>query len=448
MDAVREACDYACHAMQHATGAAGASGLRLGLGGLADDAAVRAALLLAAIVAMLVWRTGAVRARLDGQRGKARRAGPASALLDRVRTIAPGLTPLADFHHEAQQPCQIRPFKNKYNLTMALESLDPNELVLMDKTYAQRIRLRQATLAAHPHTVRAVNRNGQPAGSLDDPRVRLAVEELYAFLMAHYLPTRYPTMFRLLQTDEAEQPRLLLHNRVTGAVFPALLDAAVATETALERLNATVDEDLLLLLPQASVPADQAERDEVTPDRADGAAPNARYVLEAYVACFPNGFDPREKLGRLLAHIHAPVPGYRARLERSMDRFFSRVEPGRFVKRVNWTVTHGAPLFALGGTHAGAGEAMRHLARDQLRAGLDDTLVRSERQTLYRLPASKALVFGFHTYTYPLQQLKEEGWGEQIAQAIDGFGAGNAPDMPQYKRVPQWGPAVQEYLRE
>jgi hypothetical protein len=57
------------------------------------------------------------------------------------------------------------------------------------------------------------------------------------------------------------------------------------------------------------------------------------------------------------------------------------------------------------------------------------------------------LVFAFHTYVYPIKQIKEEGLGEDLANAIDGLRKGNVPDMHTYKRGDVWGEAVKDYLR-
>lgn len=66
---------------------------------------------------------------------------------------------------------------------------------------------------------------------------------------------------------------------------------------------------------------------------------------------------------------------------------------------------------------------------------------------MHRLPDSKAVVFAFHTYTYPLQQIRDEGLGGELAIAIDGLKTGNVPGMHAYKRGDYWGEAVKEYLR-
>ncbi len=52
-----------------------------------------------------------------------------------------------------------------------------------------------------------------------------------------------------------------------------------------------------------------------------------------------------------LAHVHAPVPGYSVKLEKSMDRFFAGFGFGKVVKRQNWSVQVGEKLFRLEGNH-------------------------------------------------------------------------------------------------
>lgn len=55
-------------------------------------------------------------------------------------------------------------------------------------------------------------------------------------------------------------------------------------------------------------------------------------------------------------------------------------------------------------------------------------------------------MFAFHTYTYPIQEVKDEGLGKELAKAIDGLKEGSVPQMHAYKRGTVWGEAVKEYL--
>ena len=192
-------------------------------------------------------------------------------------------------------------------------------------------------------------------------------------------------------------------------------------------LGAHIDAEFLLLLPSAD-PADEG-----------------KYRLEAFVTCFPSGFRTRSKLGLLLADIHGPVPHYRQKLERSMDRFFAALGVGRVVRRWNWTVSTSGELYCVAGNHATAEEAEKSLKTE--RVDLRTTFLRCERQTLHRLPQSGAVVFAFKTYQYPMRELRDEGSGEALCEAIDGMATGSAPGMMVYKRQVVWGEKVKAFLR-
>jgi len=47
----------------------------------------------------------------------------------------------------------------------------------------------------------------------------------------------------------------------------------------------------------------------------------------------------------------------------------------------------------------------------------------------------------------PLRDIKLEGLGNDLADAIDGLKRGSVPAINVYKRGPVWGQAVKEYLR-
>jgi hypothetical protein len=51
------------------------------------------------------------------------------------------------------------------------------------------------------------------------------------------------------------------------------------------------------------------------------------------------------------------------------------------------------------------------------------------------------------TYQYPIQDLKDEGSGEELAAAIDGLASGSVPDITIYKRQVIWGEKVKAFLR-
>ncbi|PYI10125.1 hypothetical protein BO78DRAFT_383573 [Aspergillus sclerotiicarbonarius CBS 121057] len=345
----------------------------------------------------------------------------------------PPIIPLPTFNWETTEPTKYRPFKPKYHLSMALTTTDISHLIPMDKTYKERLALRQNLLTQHPTVVVGVTPEGQRRGS----PVFAAITELYEFIVGVYLPTRYPTMFTL-ETPEPNKTTKTLYNKITNQRIP--LPHPGTGREILTTLGTFVDEDFLVLLPDPSTTSPSSS--EKTPE-----AESTKYTLEAYTTFYPAGFDTREKLGKRLSTIHDPVPRYKEKLEKSMDRFFARLEVGRVVQRVNWSVTtEGTSLFAaFGGVHDDEGKKEEVMGVEEVDGEM--TRLRCERQTLHRLPKTKALIFTFHTYTYPIQEIKDEGVGEDLAAAIDGLKEGNVPEIHRYKRGPVWGEAVKAFLR-
>ncbi|KAF2133523.1 hypothetical protein P153DRAFT_332402 [Dothidotthia symphoricarpi CBS 119687] len=288
---------------------------------------------------------------------------------------------------------------------MALESTTLSSLLLIDRTCADQLSLRRSLIA---------NRRAEVLGLTTQSHT--AVYELYSWLTNTYLPTRYPTLFTL----HAQEDQLL--NAVTNDAMP--LHPASA-ESALAHLGAHVDTDFLLLLPSPS-PTANGEKD-------------VKYHLTAFITCFPNGFSTASKLGLSLTDIHGPVPGYKVKLERSMDRYFAGLPVGKVVRRGNWAVsTDGVWCCAVAGH--GAGVEYEEVRRD---GGEDVDLgrcrLRCERQTLHRLPGCGAV--------YTLKEVRDEGSGEALAEAIDGLERGSVPGIAVYKRKVVWGEKVKAYLR-
>lgn len=273
-----------------------------------------------------------------------------------------------------------------------------------------------------------------------------AVLELYDWTVNTYLPKRFSGQYvpssSLASVDEKAAGSYVL-NTILNERIPSRPRSPMH---ALQILGVHIDTDFLILLPSSRA--------------ADGSP---IYHLQAFVTCFPSGFSTREKCGKPLAEIHQPVPGYASKLERSMDRFFAKLECGRAVKRHNWAITTNDKLFVETGNHFYKDEvpaAKNEKTLDVHSPDLDqdiekqrqdvvigDCRLRTERQTLHRLPNTKALVFAFKTYQYKLADVKAEGSGLALADAIDGLPTGSVPEMNFYKRGVVWGDKVVEYLR-
>ena len=127
------------------------------------------------------------------------------------------------------------------------------------------------------------------------------------------------------------------------------------------------------------------------PDAASG-----EYRLTAAVLCFPSRWLLSEKMGRPLTIIHDPVPDYDDDLARRVNRVFESIRSERPMVRVNWTIHLTPELFLPLGLSD----------KKMMVPGPEGRLyLRTERQTLVRLPETGAVVFGIKTSISPLETL-------------------------------------------
>ncbi|WPA99291.1 uncharacterized protein RHO25_003908 [Cercospora beticola] len=365
------------------------------------------------------------------------------------------IQPLPNFDWKSTPPIRNSPLKPKYHLTMALENITLSEIVEMDNTYAERMEVRKRILDEQGEKVVMCNQEVEGSGE--------AVRELYEWIFGEYLWRRFPTMFK---REEEKDGDGFLRNLVSDEVIPLREEDPMM---ALRRLGGHVDTDFLILLPSPSTPSRKSNPAEEPQEQ-------PIYHLQAFICCFPSGFSlQNDKIGRTLAEIHAPVPGYKAKLEKSMDRFFAKLPNGKAVKRSNWAITTDEELFKEGGNHLyehdeqetggekeGGGkegkkeggekldmteEVPSSISQQRENVVIENCRLRSERQTLFRLPKTGAIVFSFKTYQYRLEDVKREGYGEELAQAIEGLERGSVPEMAFYKRQVVWGDKVREFLR-
>lgn len=355
------------------------------------------------------------------------------------------IEPLPDFDWAETPPIQNAIFKPRYHLTMgrylihsflhccirlvlsclvptdafivtALEKITLSDILALDNTYAERMQVRKSIIDEHQEEAISCN-----------PVCEAAVLELHDWIFGTYLPTRFPKTYQL----NTAAPERSLYNTANSKSIPLTPSSPIE---ALRALGEHVDTDFLLLLPSSQA--------------ADGSP---LYHLQAFVCCCPAGFNLRQKLGLPLSGIHGPVPGYKSKLEKPMDRFFSKLEYGRAVKRSNWAIATDDVLFHQGGSHLHitftGEEKEEELEQQRREVVVENCRIRSERQTLMRLPKTGAIVFSFKTYMYKLSEAKEGGSAEALIEAIRGLKTGNVPEINHYKRGEVWAEPVIEYLK-
>lgn len=293
----------------------------------------------------------------------------------------------------AMRPVPLAFLDHRPSRAVGLNALDPADWLWPDELCETEIAQREALLGRRPDEVLALL-----------PEAEEAARELLG-LVAAFLLEHHPDRFR--RDDGAGQAAI---------VGPGGHRVDLADPNPLRAAGRLVQEDLCLL---------QSPRD-------DGAS---TYRLTGAALCFPAHWRLRDKLGRPLGAIHDPVPGFAERLGAPVDRLFATLAPGRPVWRANWSVVEDATLH-----HPHPRPPVPDLTAEN--AG-EKLWLRVERQTLRRLPATRAVVFTIRTLVRPL--------GEIIADpATSGALAARVreldPQAAAYKGLPALAPALLAWL--
>lgn len=244
---------------------------------------------------------------------------------------------------------------------IGLKPLDPAEWIDVDDGLAAYLDEKDRLIAAEPGEVFVAEAATEPAQA----------EVLR--MLARHLPARFPDRYRR-DGDAIE----VAARRIDLGDHPPLLTAA--------RL---VQEDLILL-----------QRD------AGG------WRLTAGVVCFPSSWRVRDKFGRPVEEIHAPVPGFGpgTRPAELITRMFDNLRSEQPMLRWNWSLygddllPH--PLPSPTSRRYGEGERADHV------------FLRTERQTLRRLPETGAILFTVRIGIDPLELLERHPSRGTIAQAL------------------------------
>ena len=218
------------------------------------------------------------------------------------------------------------------------------------------------------------------------------------------------------------------HDVVSGTSGSDAMIAA-ARETA-ELVGATTGKSLALApgAPPLEAAALLVQEDLCVLVHRDG-----HWRLEAGVVCFPSMWRLSDKLGLPVAAIHDPVPYYAEELAERVDRFIDRLKVERPVWRRNWFV-HDSPELHLPEPPPPTAHPPRVPA---------DLWLRSERQTLRRLPVTGAVVFTIRTQQVSLSAIAERrDIATRLAAAIRSW----SPELIRYRGAQPWRDAVVSWL--
>lgn len=135
------------------------------------------------------------------------------------------------------------------------------------------------------------------------------------------------------------------------------------------------------------------------------------HILTAASICSPSNWQLKHKIGRNLNVIHDPIPRYKAILQERVNRMLSQMNDQKLILRFNWSIQRGNELC----WHP-----------ELYPPDFNDALYwRIERQTLRRLPLTRAIVFGIRIYLESFAQLERRipAFRQQVRKLIDNLDA-------------------------
>lgn len=329
------------------------------------------------------------------------------------------------FNWADKKPLRNYPFKNKeYKLTMGILTIKANDWLLLENTYLQRLNEKKM-LISNTHPGYPKDKDTRKSTLFSSPEAEPAIREFYDVVLK-YVCDRYPMHF----VYDGEKSRVF--NSITSESVPAKAGDQ-SCEELMEILTRTIEEDFIIMIP------DETKKNEPNGDE---------YHFKGGVFAFAAGFDPIDKINKPLSAIHEPIPAYDSKLKLSMNRFFNRLESGKFVSRSNFSIQAHDRLFVIDdnkGYHLTEEELKQAIPYDEL--NFDSQVhYRSERQVLFRLPVSRAVVFTIRTYLHPLSEFKSQS--KEVPETLLGALQKFPDDMSKYKGLPKLIPAVSQYLEE
>ena len=141
--------------------------------------------------------------------------------------------------------------------------------------------------------------------------------------------------------------------------------------------------------------------------------------LVGAAVAWPSDWTPADKLGLPLRALHASIQGYEEQLASGVDHFMAKLKPGAIYGRCNWFIaTTGDKRWVAEPPERAFGHVTPENAGETL-------FVRSERQTLRRLPETGAILFTIGIYVSPLGELSQDNQqrlAHAIASLIEGEG--------------------------
>ncbi|GJC81683.1 hypothetical protein ColLi_04521 [Colletotrichum liriopes] len=311
-------------------------------------------------------------------------------------------SPYPNWSIDKTKPLPYRAFRYgpKYNVTMGLRSIQPEEWIELDNHFPK----------FHADKTTRIEARGEKCFGTDPEAYSAAMELLEE--LVQYLPARYPTLFKRTAVG--------IDNKWSGESFNI-------TETPLKEdpmaiAAKLVQDDLAIMIER----------------------PDGKYYLLAGAILLAGFWRLGDKFGMSLEEIHTSgdVPHYKEKLHNGMASFFKRLRCDQIYSRNNYFIQVDDSLpwsWSIGGEDS---PVVSWSTAEKDRA-IEHHYFRSERQSLRRLPKTKAIVFTIRTYFHPITELVSENYVPgRLASAIRSWDE----KVANYKGREKYEAVLLEYL--
>jgi len=146
--------------------------------------------------------------------------------------------------------------------------------------------------------------------------------------------------------------------------------------------------------------------------------PGGPFHLSAAAVGFPTDWRIAEKIGRAMHEVHEPIHGYAEKLASPVDKFMDGLQSHNIFGRTNAFVIPSADLRYM--PVLPPEQRFAHVTPENAGQVLH---ARCERETLRRLPKSRAILFTIGIYRAPLDSLSDAAVA-RLAESLEGYGDG------------------------
>lgn len=302
-------------------------------------------------------------------------------------------------------PLPYRAFKHTYFFTMGIRSMDWNSWIELDNEWE----------IYHNQKVKRMEERGNELYGTQEIVWDAAIEFLMEF--REFLPKRYPNLF--IKTEKG------INNIQTGEVFEFHnIPRSEFKKDPMQMAALMVQDDLAIL---------KEDKD-------------GQYILKGGAIMLAGFWRLRDKINLPLSEIHTTgeVPKYQEKLQKPMDKFFTRLTCDKPVVRNNYFLQTDDKL-AWSTSIGDEDNPIVGWNTAEKATDINKIYFRSERQSVRRLPLTGCIAFTIRTYFLPVTKMCKEPYIPK--RLLDGILSWD-DDVKRYRGYDKFKDVLIPYLEE